>query len=956
MATPTQFRHYLISQDADGSNIEIARSSDQVGVLAFDSRRLEFVHCHVLLEPLKDQRAFEQRARKLSETGHPLLARVLDFGDDEGSTFYITENVDGETLRALVSRHAELPVWLAAKLTDLSLAAFQALAERGDYVPLQPLDALRVLQTGSRALRVQLADFRLSEVASDITLRNRQTRSAHDKQARFLSDYFKEQSQPSKGKTREATLSRADFTEILVNLLLSCGPENSEAIGELRQSLAESSAMQPAGDLPANFKPRPLIGPLLASFQEVARSVSQTVRMQSQKLDAGQPYALRGTLMKSGQPIFVEQVPPARLTGIAPGEALRQARTLPKTGKFPNLVPLLFVEESDGLECAAETAVEGVTLASLLAARGPLSAQEAHLVLEGVDAALGQLEKAGRATRRIRLEDLFLFTGLGRESALETQLLGTRLNEWPGFSVVLRSHPCLHSMSGRGTDPGLMLPLDAASEDGDESLWNGGWLAALGACLIGTADGAASAPPGANAEPIAKLLRHELAGARKGTPVTRAAFLAEYARVMPRPDPAPVKTAAVETPTNAATALSPGPVHHAPAEIGPAPAKAIPLRETATNPTFLQREDREQHLIGFAEALIHPAAPPPDRAGGLSEAEFHTYPLESSWTGFHQEKPTWMRVTAFAVGAMVAGALLAQLQGRALWQRRAIADPPPAPKVSPADEAPAPTPAPAKKDKSSSPKPAPPEKPAPAGKAPDRLPQKSAANPDPLEDRLRQTRLSGAKLPEAWREETEKAAKDGSTEAMIALGNALLRGGNGSADERAAFAWFEKAAQAGDTAGLVSLAGCYLQGWGTAPDFPQAVSLLNRASNSGDATAKDLLGVCYARGLGVSRDDAKALELVREAYQNGVPSACGNLGSMYLRGQGIPADPARAAELFAEGSKKGHAESMLHFARSLESGIGLQADAAGAARWYQEAARLGNAEAAAWSLRHGATP
>jgi TPR repeat protein len=77
---------------------------------------------------------------------------------------------------------------------------------------------------------------------------------------------------------------------------------------------------------------------------------------------------------------------------------------------------------------------------------------------------------------------------------------------------------------------------------------------------------------------------------------------------------------------------------------------------------------------------------------------------------------------------------------------------------------------------------------------------------------------------------------------------------------------------------------------------------------------------------------------------------------MYLRGQGIPADPARAAELFAEGSKKGHAESMLHYARSLESGIGLQADAAGAARWYHEAARLGNAEAAAWSLRHGATP
>ena len=34
----------------------------------------------------------------------------------------------------------------------------------------------------------------------------------------------------------------------------------------------------------------------------------QSVRIQSQKLEAGHPYALRGALMKTGQSVLVEQV------------------------------------------------------------------------------------------------------------------------------------------------------------------------------------------------------------------------------------------------------------------------------------------------------------------------------------------------------------------------------------------------------------------------------------------------------------------------------------------------------------------------------------------------------------------------------------------------------------------------------------------------------------------------
>ncbi|MES2506184.1 MAG: hypothetical protein V4599_05745, partial [Verrucomicrobiota bacterium] len=82
MPEPSLFRHYQIVQDADGNNVELLRDADQVAVLAFDTLKQEFVHCHVLLEPLADKAAFEEACRRLQAHGHPLLSRLLDSGED----------------------------------------------------------------------------------------------------------------------------------------------------------------------------------------------------------------------------------------------------------------------------------------------------------------------------------------------------------------------------------------------------------------------------------------------------------------------------------------------------------------------------------------------------------------------------------------------------------------------------------------------------------------------------------------------------------------------------------------------------------------------------------------------------------------------------------------------------------------------------------------------------------
>ena len=116
MSEPSQFRHYQIIQDADGNNVELVRNAEQVSVLAFDMQRLEYVHCHVLLEPLANRPAFEEACKSLQKRGHPALARMIEFGEDEGNPFYITSNIDGEPLRPYLARQQDIPGWLAIML------------------------------------------------------------------------------------------------------------------------------------------------------------------------------------------------------------------------------------------------------------------------------------------------------------------------------------------------------------------------------------------------------------------------------------------------------------------------------------------------------------------------------------------------------------------------------------------------------------------------------------------------------------------------------------------------------------------------------------------------------------------------------------------------------------------------------------------------------------------------
>lgn len=688
MSEPSLFRHYQIVQDAEGSNVELIRSSEQVCVLAFDNQRLEFVHCHVLLEPLTNRAAFEGTCRKLQQHGHPLLAGLVDFGEDEGNPFYITGNVDGETLRGYLQRQTEIPLWLAVMVATRSLDAAIALSSRGDFFTDQPLDSFRVVQLSTSTVQVMAADYRVLDGAGKN--RNRLVKANFERQAKFLRAFLHEQTGGGGPTLPDAMLPAVDFAELLGGVLAASGPGMSAPMLELDKALRKLAPDHLAGEIPTAQKPRALVAPLLASYQEVARGVVNVVRIQSQRLDMANPYSMRGTLTRTGRAVLVEQVPPSRLCGQRVMETDNQVQKLGKKRDYASLVPLPLVNEAGGLTCLAEEMVDGVALADVVRERGAVNVSEAYLVLAGMDAALTQLERAGLGIRKLRLEDMFLLTGFSRDDSRSTQLLVTRLNEWPSFTVMLRVHPTLASMAGRGTNPGAMLPPPGA---GKTTIWHGGWMAAVGVALLGLADGL---PEGnRELEAVSRLLEDEMARTREGQVTGRSDFLARFARVIQHYDlvaPEPIPVAAAPEATKArvepkAPAKKARPVVTPVSAPVPVPVSApAPVRTAVPEPVGPMaglggfpplaggiEPDGEKATIGFAELLFQSPPPEPAKRSGFWGQGASADVAGGRVGGWGIEEPDtspwWLKAVVFFAGSMMLGAVCAHLSGQAQWQK-----------------------------------------------------------------------------------------------------------------------------------------------------------------------------------------------------------------------------------------------------------------------------------------------
>lgn len=108
---------------------------------------------------------FIKEARAAAKLNHPHIVQAYAVGDDEGIFFFAMENVDGETMKAVLKQRKVIPV-------DEALTIIQQIAEALDYAwkeqrlihrDIKP-DNIMITKNG----RAKLADLGLARIASDI--------------------------------------------------------------------------------------------------------------------------------------------------------------------------------------------------------------------------------------------------------------------------------------------------------------------------------------------------------------------------------------------------------------------------------------------------------------------------------------------------------------------------------------------------------------------------------------------------------------------------------------------------------------------------------------------------------------------------------------------------------------------------------------------------------------------
>lgn len=173
-----------------------------------------------------------------------------------------------------------------------------------------------------------------------------------------------------------------------------------------------------------------------------------------------------------------------------------------------------------------------------------------------------------------------------------------------------------------------------------------------------------------------------------------------------------------------------------------------------------------------------------------------------------------------------------------------------------------------------------------------------------------------------YKKNLEKAAKLGSTEAMLEIAENLINENNQNKTEEA-LGWIKKASDYNSVEALRIMGDYYSAGKAITPNPELAVQYYERASKLGDlestfslgemyrtgelveknleksatyfalmAEKKDsagqyMLGICYEDGEGVEKSINKALELYTASADQGYDMAMETLGLMYLKEEGI---------------------------------------------------------------------
>lgn len=209
--------------------------------------------------------------------------------------------------------------------------------------------------------------------------------------------------------------------------------------------------------------------------------------------------------------------------------------------------------------------------------------------------------------------------------------------------------------------------------------------------------------------------------------------------------------------------------------------------------------------------------------------------------------------------------------------------------------------------------------------------------------------FSGSRYPEA-RRELARPAEEGDPQAMVYMGEMLMRGLGGSRDELKARDYITKSHAAGNIRATYLLGTMHLIGNLVAQDETKGAELVRQAADQGEPAAQNTIGAWLANGQrGYPKDDVNALAWFKLAADQKNAAAMGWIGSFTEAGKaGIAQDNLLALDWYKKAGELGNAASMSAAGRMYALGRGVRADGAEALRWLRRAAALNHYEAYQW--------
>ncbi len=197
-----------------------------------------------------------------------------------------------------------------------------------------------------------------------------------------------------------------------------------------------------------------------------------------------------------------------------------------------------------------------------------------------------------------------------------------------------------------------------------------------------------------------------------------------------------------------------------------------------------------------------------------------------------------------------------------------------------------------------------------------------------------------------WLTEARRVAENGSSDHMLDLGRAIVRGEMGDAGTtEEGLEWLERAVDLGNTDAMVELAGTYWDGSAGQFDPYQAVELYKAALAAGNVEAQYYLGRAFATGIGAEINQRLAMEYFTASAEAGNVAAATELGLMYTAGGVVPTDFERAYDWLLMAAEAGHVPAMIYMSNLIAFGELEGADNVAALSWLERAANSGDSEA-----------